>query len=236
MGWTAVADVRTNGLGQVAGLSRRDGAIQEIRRAIVKGVLQPGDKVTEVGLSTQLGVSRPTLREALNQLSIEGLLTQEPYRGMYVAELSPGDHLDLAVTRHALDMLAIDAILEDDSGRRMAALDRHWARFEAVEADPDPLVQHEAHVAFHRGVWEASENRLLLRVWPVIEAHLTVSLAQDQAIRSDPARAMTQHHALIDAVHSRDRARTEQAFREHTIGSAKELIEIMEHAGTAVPA
>lgn len=211
---------------QVAGLSRRDGAVQEIRRAIVKGVLVPGEKITELGLSTKLGVSRPTLREALSQLAREGLLTQEPYRGMRVAELSPTAHLDLAHTRQALDMLAVDSLLAD--GERMALLDARWEAFSAVERHPDPLVRHEAHVAFHRGIWEASENEVLLRLWPVIEAHLTVALAQDQAIRSDPARAMTQHHALIDALRAGDRAEIELAFHEHTVTSAEELVAILE--------
>lgn len=220
-------------LEQVAGLSRRDGAVQEIRRAIVKGILRPGAKITEVGLSAQLGISRPTLREALNQLAREGLLVQEPYRGMRVAELSLSAHLDLARTRQSLDLLAVDAILADADGARMAMLDGHWRRFAAVEAHPDPLLRHEAHVAFHRAIWEASENEVLLRVWPVIEAHITVALAQDQAIRSDPARASTQHHALVDALHSRDRAAIEAAFHEHTIVSAEELVAIL--ARTSAP-
>ncbi|WP_460783174.1 GntR family transcriptional regulator [Microbacterium tumbae] len=214
-------------LEQVAGLSRRDGAIQEIRRAIVKGTLRPGAKITEIGISAQLGVSRPTLREALNQLAREGLLVQEPYRGMRVAELSLSAHMDLARTRQSLDLLAVDAILADSDGRRMAILDEHWQRFAAVERHPDPLLRHEAHVTFHRAVWEASENEVLLRVWPVIEAHITVALAQDQAIRSDPGRASTQHQALVAALHSRDRTAIEAAFHEHTIVSAEELVAIM---------
>lgn len=225
---------RSAGVGQVAGLSRRDGAIKEIRRAIVLGNLVPGEKITEVGLASQLGVSRPTLREALNQLAREGLLVQEPYRGMHVAELSPEEHLDLAHTRHAVDMLAVDSILSDPHGQRMAALDEYWADFAAVEKHPDPLIRHEAHVAFHRGIWEASENQVLLRLWPVIEAHITIALAQDQAIRSDPNRALTQHHALMDALHSGDRDTVDRAFREHTIHSAEELLEIMGAQAAAI--
>ncbi|KHL05545.1 GntR family transcriptional regulator, partial [Sinomonas humi] len=75
-----MTSARAESVGPVAGITRRDGAIQEIRRAIVRGGLLPGEKVTEVGLATQLGVSRPTLREALNQLAREGLLVQEPFR------------------------------------------------------------------------------------------------------------------------------------------------------------
>ncbi|MFF0903362.1 UNVERIFIED_CONTAM: GntR family transcriptional regulator [Kocuria sp. CPCC 205316] len=215
-------------LSPVASMSRRDGVLRELRRAVVRGDLRPGDKLTEVTLSSTLGVSRPTIREALNQLSQEGLLVQEPYRGLRVANLEPDQLLDIAKARHALDMLAVDAILEDASGRRMAAVQDAWREFERWENDPDPLTLHEAHVAFHRGIWAASENSMLLRFWPVTEAHLTIALAQDQAVRSDPARASLVHHYLIEALSRRDRPEIETAFKKHTIDSACELIAIME--------
>lgn len=184
-------------------------------------------------MAATLGVSRPTIREALNQLSQEGLLVQEPYRGLHVARLGPEQILDIAKARHALDMLAVDAVLEDTNGRRMGAVMGAWEEFERWEYDPDPLTRHEAHVAFHRGIWAASENSMLLRFWPVTEAHLTIALAQDQAIRSDPARASVVHRHLIDALLSGDRAQAETAFREHTIDSACELVTIMEQESGA---
>lgn len=215
-------------LSPVTSMSRRDGVLREIRRAVVRGDLRPGDKLTEVTLSSTLGVSRPTIREALNQLSQEGLLVQEPYRGLRVANLESEQILDIAKARHALDMLAVDAILEDSSGRRMAAVQDAWKEFERWENDPDPLTRHEAHVAFHRGIWAASDNSMLLRFWPVTEAHLTIALAQDQAVRSDPVRASLVHHYLIEALSRRDRPEIETAFKKHTIDSACELIAIME--------
>jgi len=62
----------------------------EIRRAVILGTLKPGEKLTENRLATVLNVSRPTMREALTQLAQEGLLIQEPYRGLRVSDLDPG--------------------------------------------------------------------------------------------------------------------------------------------------
>lgn len=215
-------------LSRVVTLSRRDGAIQEIRRAIVRGDLVPGEKLTELSLSATLGVSRPTVREAMSQLSQEGLLVQEPYRGLHVARLTTKQIMDIARARHALDMLAVDAVLEDETGRRMAMIRQAWTQFEQRESDPDPLTRHEAHVEFHRSIWVASENSMLLRFWPATESHLTIALAEDQAVRSDPDRAAAVHHLLIAAMESGDRTLIEAAFHEHTITSAEELIAILE--------
>jgi DNA-binding GntR family transcriptional regulator len=215
------------GLSPVASVSRRDAVMNEIRRGIVSGSIKPGDKLTEVKLSSMLNVSRPTIREALTQLAQEGLLVQEPYRGLRVATLDAAAILDIARTRMALDLLAVASILEDTSGRRMQSVEASWAAYDTVAFHPDPVFLHEAHIAFHRNIWAASENALLLRLWPVTEAHLTIVLAQDQAKRADPARAHEVHEQLIKAMRTGDMKAIEAAFTTHTIDSAVDLIALL---------
>lgn len=212
----------------VASVSRRDGVLNEIRRAVVLGTIKPGQKLTEVQLSEWLNVSRPTVREALNQMAQEGLLIQEPYRGLRVATLDAAAIMDLANTRMALDMLALEAIISDGTGRRLQMVEDSWAEYSSVEMDPDPVIRHESHVAFHRKLWAASENALLLRLWPVAEAHVTIILAQDQATRADPVRAHRVHVKLVEAIRTKDMKVIRKAFKEHTVDSAKELIALLD--------
>jgi DNA-binding GntR family transcriptional regulator len=203
---------------------QREAVVTHIRRAIVLGHLEPGAKLREVKLAAALNVSRPTLREALNLLVQDGLLAQEPYRGFSVARLEPAAIRDIATTRVPLDLIAVRAVLEDGAGGRMQRVRDAWTQFERVAFDPDPLVQHEAHVAFHRGLWVASENAMLIRLWPVTEALTTIALAQDQAVRADPQRAHTLHKQLVDAILSSDLARIEEQLRHHTVDSAEEFL------------
>ena len=203
---------------------QREAVVTYIRRAVVLGTLKPGEKLREVKLAAALGVSRPTLREALNLLVQDGLLVQEPYRGFSVTWLDPGALRDIARTRVPLDMIAIGGILEDATGRRMGTVREAWATFERLALDPDPLVQHEAHLAFHHGLWTASENAMLLRLWPVTEALTTIALAQDQAARADPRRACALHRDLVDAILSGDLPRIEAQLTRHTVDSAEELL------------
>jgi DNA-binding GntR family transcriptional regulator len=200
--------------------------VTAVRRAVVLGELRPGEKLREVKLAAALDVSRPTLREALNLLVQEGLLVQEPYRGFSVTELDADAIRDIARTRVPLDLIAITAILDDRTGRRLQLLRDAWDRYANVGPSADPLAQHEAHVALHHGIWVASENSMLLRLWPVTEALTTIALAQDQASRGDPERAHRVHRELVEAILSRDVPGIEHELGRHTLDSAEELLAI----------
>lgn len=209
-----------------AATPQREAVVTAIRRAVVLGELTPGDKLREVALASALNVSRATLREALSRLVQDGLLVQEPYRGFSVTALDAAGIEDIARTRVPLDLMAVTAILEDSTGHRLELVRGAWEQYAAVGPDADPLAQHEAHVALHRGIWVASQNTMLLRLWPVTEALTTIALAQDQATRNDPVRAHRIHHDLIEAVLSRDPTRIQHELTRHTLDSAEELVSI----------
>lgn len=202
---------------------RRQRVVDEIKRRIILGEILPGQRIIEAELTSSLDVSRPTAREALNQMARDGFLIQEAYRGLRVADIHVDSLLEIARVRVALDTEAINEILADTSGRRMADLERVWERFESAGVDSDPLVLHEAHVRFHRGIWEAADNYLLMRIWPVVEAQMTLILAYDQFTRRDARRAHAIHAALMVAIRSGDAERIRTALDIHTMDSAQEL-------------
>ena len=200
--------------------TRREEAADAIRRAIISGDLQPGQRLREVALAADLGVSRPTLREALRTLVQEGLCEQEPHRGFAVASLDVDAIRDLTDTRLVLDRMAIEGIWADPDG--MDLVDHAWSAY--ADANPDAVSQHLAHLALHRALWQASGNSMLMRMWPVAESMSTLVLAQDQAVRRDPDRAFAVHAALIEAIRSRDPQALDAAMAEHTRRSAEEFL------------
>lgn len=202
----------------------RDAVVTHIRRAIVLGDLKPGDRLREVQLARALGVSRSTLREAVNPLVEDGLLHQEPYRGLSVATLADDAVRDLARTRVGLDLIALRDIAGDVSGRRLARVRQAWEAFEAGARSTDPFIQHEAHVAFHYGIWAASENTMLLKLWPVTEALTTIALAQEQVVRTDVDESFQLHAQLFDAIAGGNLDRIELQLRLHTLGCADEFL------------
>ena len=205
-------------------ISRRDAVCAEIRRAIIVGALKPGEKLTELALAASLQVSRATVREALGQLAQEGLVVAEPYRGLRVADLDVTAVRDLAKTRVALDMLALRDIVADGTGHGLDQIRAAWNRYEAAIHDPDPYVRHQEHLAFHRAIWLAAGNSVINQLWPVIEANMTIALAQDEAVRPSTDRAYRLHAELVRAIESKDLTRIEETVVSHTLTSADEFI------------
>jgi len=201
--------------------SLREDTADTIRRAIVTGELRPGQKLREVALAHELGISRPTLREALQRLVNEGLLEQEHHRGFSVSTLDDEAVRDLATTRVILDRAAVQGIWEDPA--RLEAVTAAWEAYAAHDSG-DALERHQAHLRLHQALWEASHNVVLMRLWPVTEALATLALAQDEAVRRDPERARDVHAELIDAVLSEDPGRLEEALARHTQQSAEEFL------------
>lgn len=213
-------------LGKVPTRTRRDEVVRALRRAILTGELHPGENLPAVMLAARLGVSRPTLREAVRELVHEGLLVQEAYKATRVAD--PGDStlLDIAKVRVALETLAaVEAgrqnieTLRRELNEALAQLDR------SIESGDADLIG-DAHVSFHHLIYRASGNRLLVQIWNLMQSQTRVALVMDQMTRPDLQRMRKLHHDMADAVLNGDAAVITRTVESHIRRSAKELIRL----------
>src|SRR6516225_19991 len=142
---------RSGGPRPVTNQTRRDAVVHELRRAIMAGELVAGQRVREVQVAQQMGISRPTLREALYQLIQEGLLEQEPYRGVVVASIDAKFIADMASVRVALETLAARAIATDLDGSG-EIIRQAWHAYQEAHGTQNPQRLHEAHLDLHRSI------------------------------------------------------------------------------------
>ncbi|MFI6674940.1 GntR family transcriptional regulator [Kribbella sp. NPDC050470] len=220
-------------LAPVSNVTRREVVVDAIRRALLSGELVPGQRVKEAPLAELLGVSRPTVREAIYQLVHEGSLVQTPYKGITVAEPSPQDLLDVAQVRVSLETLAALHLSEHPDGDGMtklrAALKTH---LDAIE-EGDLVRVDMTHLDLHRTLWEASENQMLMRIWPLVESQIRMAMSLDQATRSDLARDAELHRRLVDVIASGDKAAITAEVRDHIANSADEIVRLIEAGKSA---
>lgn len=211
----------------VSSLTRREAVLTELRRAVLTGRLAPGERLKEVQLSSELGVSRPTLREAIYQLIHEGLLVQEDYKGVSVAQIDAQTIADIAVVRTSLETIAAKTIAADDSGAAQQLLRRAWDEYEVAAASGDAVRENEAHVALHQTIWVASNNSMLQRIWPIVSASINLAISTDQATRVDLQRNRRIHRSLVEAIFSNRKRDIEKEVRAHIETSAGELLAIL---------
>jgi len=211
----------------VTNQTRRDAVVQELRRAIMAGELVAGQRVREVHVAQQMGISRPTLREAIYQLIHDGLLEQEPYRGVVVASIDAKFVTDMASVRVVLETLAGQAIATDPDGSAKEIVKQAWQAYQEAYGTQNPERLHEAHLDLHRSIWFASGNALLKRIWSTMEAQINAAISVDEDARADPERDLHIHQRLIDAIFSGDPDVIEAEVEWHTKASADELIKML---------
>src|ERR1700759_5282881 len=123
-----------------------------LREAIVKGWLRPGERIKEIPLSEQLGVSRGPIREALRLLAHDGLVTIIPNRGAVVPTPTAADVLEVYAMRSSLGSLALRKLMLEGSELPVAALERELARIERAVARDRAAQAADADLAYQSAI------------------------------------------------------------------------------------
>jgi DNA-binding GntR family transcriptional regulator len=192
-------------------------AATELRDAIVRGDLAPGQKIRQEATAQQLGISLIPLREALKTLASEGVVTYHPQRGYFVTELPAAAISDIYVVRDLLERraeeLAIPAMQSSDF-EVMAAELREQAR--AVE-ERDAVTMIATNRAFHFTIFERCGNEWLLRyvkqLWDTLDPYRVLSYRRmwiEDPTGDAPGAILAEHERIMVAV---GRGRTDTALR-----------------------
>ncbi|MDT0377856.1 GntR family transcriptional regulator [Streptomyces sp. DSM 42041] len=173
-----------------------------LRDMILEGALRPGERLNEVGLASSLGISRGPLREAIQRLTGEGLLTVVSHRGAFVRTFSRREIVELYELRCALELHSVRlACARADDGE----LDE----LDAMLGDTEDRIEESAGKAypkeldFHLRLVLLADNRALMR--SAVEVHRQLSLARSMSGKR-PRRAreaVAEHSALVDVLRRR---------------------------------
>lgn len=187
----------------------------QLRKAIVEGTFQPGAQLGEAELAARFDVSRGPLREAMQHLVAEGLLTNIRHRGLFVATLTPEDIRDIYVVRGAIESAAIKLILAGDPDRAAARLGRAHARMAAAAERKDRRALSKADLAFHKVLVAESGSPRLKRLANTLltETRMCINALQDTY--HTPLDLADEHAVIVDAIANHDLERALQTLDNH---------------------
>jgi DNA-binding GntR family transcriptional regulator len=205
-------------------------AAKNIRDEIVSGRLMPGEPLHEVELSRQLNISRGTVREALRLLQQDGLVEVIPYRGAFVAKLSPHKVKEIYSLRALLEPYAVRLAMENGSFSQ-ADLDEMKAmvkRLGELEKSDDYAETIETDINFHKIISQPSEHNLLLDVLGNLQSITLMFILNTKLYQSDMVPDDVSHQAILDGILSGDPAVAEQVVRQHILDAGSSLLKRME--------
>ena len=202
-----------------------DRVADELHRAIFDGELESGTPLREVALADSLGVSRPTIREALATLVSEGLATREPNRGVSVTQPDPDSIHDVCQARGVLEVAGVRHWSRADEASRAAVRAALEAYTRAVEDEASYQVLNQRHLAFHLTLVGLAGSPRLMAMAESLYSELRLALAQvDRARRNAPEQAGS-HTRLVQLLESGDVEATVAELEQHLEGAEGAILE-----------
>ncbi len=205
-----------------------DYAYQELRRRIITKQLKPGQRLPEVNLAVQMGVSRTPVREALRRLASEGLVVIIPNSGARLAAPTIREVEDTFLVREELECLSVRLAAQRIGDRHIRRLEE--AMVEEVQAIEDRDLERylEANEIFHKTVAEASGNKVLVEyVENAIGRTHAYVVFYDPFQRDSSTPSAELHKEVLAALRSKDEERCIKVMKHHLKDAIAGLSEAM---------
>jgi DNA-binding GntR family transcriptional regulator len=199
---------------QIARIPLHEEVTNRIRDMIVESTLVPGERIQEMELAQQLGVSRTPIREALKVLTSEGLVELLPLRGAIVKVFTDKD---------ARDMLDVIALLESYAGERAckaeqsridAILAMH-AEMQALYAQRQRLEYFVLNQQIHEALIALADNETLSMTHAILSKRMRSLRYSGNSGAENWAAALAEHTLMMEALARRDGPALASAMREH---------------------
>ena len=202
----------------------RDVVSEALRQAIREGVLKPGERLMEIQLADELGVSRTPIREAVRKLELEGFVVMMPRRGTYVADISLKDVVQVFEIRSALEELAAGLAAERITPDELEELERIVVEIsEYIARDEfDKIV--DAGIRFHGVLYRASRNSRLVDILHNLREQMLRFRSISMHYPGRLAATWEEHRQLVEYIANHNSVQARKIAKKHMENSEKTLI------------
>ena len=209
--------------------------VRQIEQLILRGILRPGERLpSERELSERLGVSRPSLREALAELQDGGLLASRAGAGVFVADVLGSAFSDALVRlfsthdeavfdyiafRRDMEGLAAERAATYGSDTDLKVIATIFAKMEAAHKKRNPTEEARLDAVFHLSIIDASHNVIMLHMMRSMFELLREGVFYNRQImfkqRTTRDMLLDQHRAMNTALQARDPVAARAAVEAH---------------------
>ncbi|MBN1552074.1 GntR family transcriptional regulator [bacterium] len=192
-------------------------AYDEIKRRILTTEIAPGARIREDLIAEELQISRTPVREAVNQLIIDGFIISLPRRGVYCIELTEDDINNILDVRCSLEVLAVrDCVrhMTEKNFQKMVEVNSLFKRSVDI-GDIDEISKNDNE--FHRLLADFSQNMMLIKLLGQVRDFVKLIWATE-SIRTKPQInevSGEEHDELLECIRSKDIARGQAIIYNH---------------------
>ena len=196
-------------------LPLRDVVFKTLRQAILKGELEPGERLMEIQLAERLGVSRTPIREAIRKLELEGLVLMIPRRGAEVAKISEKNLRDVLEVRRSLEELAIDLACQRIQEEELETLREAQKEFAAAIAAGDAMEIAQTDEKFHEIIYSGTGNQKLMQILSNLREQMYRYRLEYIKDANKRQILLVEHEQILKALSLRHVQEARLAVREH---------------------
>ncbi len=205
-----------------------DGVARRIEETILRGALGPGDRLNELALSREIGISRAALREAVRRLEQIGLVEVVPNRGVVVRQVSVKDALDLYDLRAALFRMAARLAARRATRAALAALREMNQRMRLAAAEQRFIDYYTLNLDFHAALMRTAGNPPAQQAYAnaVKSLHLFRRRALIQPAQLD--LSLREHDQILDAIAAHDAVAAGEAAEAHVLLGRDRMLDTLD--------
>jgi len=206
-------------------MSAKERAFSQLQRWIIEGVLHPGEKLLDAELAESLAVSRTPIREALQLLEVQGLVSMQPGKETRVTQIEKNDIFKLYPTLAALHALAAELAAAHILPEQLEMLRELNVRFGHAMENGQPYQAMEHDEQFHNLIVDAADNAYIASFSASLQIHIRrfKYVFLKQPMPGSLTASVEEHAAIVRALEQRDAQEAAAMMKQNLIRPMHEL-------------
>jgi DNA-binding GntR family transcriptional regulator len=197
---------------------------EQVRKAILDGLIKPGDKLETDAIAAALSVSRMPVREAIKRLQLEGWVDVKPHKEVRVVSVTKAQIKDVFAVRAMLESLAAREAAGKISEAQINLLWQTYRNMEKLVQSGDTARQLTKNREFHEIIHKISENKVLQSMASSLFDSIERYRLQFLSLPLRPKEVLKDHLKLIEAIESHDMGSSEILMRRHIENTGKIML------------
>ncbi len=205
----------------------RDQVYEILKEDICRGLYKPGEKLQEIALAEKLNVSRSPVRDALLQLTSDGLAESIPNKGVYVRRFTAEDIAEIFDLRIMFEECAIKKISKGLSGKQKDELTSYKDRFTKEYERKDLQSYTNADTEFHMSLVNMSGNKTMIKFYTSIKFMIEQFRILSLSVEDRYEKSYSEHIGTIDCILSGDIEKAIAINNKHLEATRAEILKIL---------